>query len=674
MNGTDKIKLDQTARKAVIYIRQSTARQVQVNEESTRRQYALKDMLIGLGWAPELIETADSDLGTSGRYSENREGFQRLVGDVANGTVGAIACIEASRLSRNNSDWARIIDFCALTNTVIIDEDGVYDPVDPNDRLLLGVKGSIAEMELHYIRARMQGGLMNKVMRGELRIRLPVGYIYDPLDRIVFDPSKDIKDAVCKFFRTFRVQGSIYGTVSYFQKHSLKFPVRHHFGEKKGEIEWMELTTDRAGRVLKNPVYCGRYAYGRSKTVTTPLKRNVIPQPEDKWLVNIRNHHPAYISEEEYEKNQERLRNNTCGRRPDTAPTIPGKGSALLQGIVYCGICGKRMNTVYQASSSKDRNRPAFPLYICDGDPSVPHSRCMQVNGAAIDEKISALVRERLTEEAVQNALEIRDEVDVRWKEVEGLLKTRLQRAEYDASIMKKRYMNCDPENALVRIELEKAYNETLSAVVEAEENLRKEIDRHAREQSDTISEKLEGLVGNFSRVWDDPQTDLQCKKKLIRHLVQNVTLTRTGKEKSCKVQVLYAGNKTDEFMIRCNFWGPESTSWQVYDVLEAHGCENTPKGLAEMLNEKGLLRAGGKKWTQNNVSQFMSYHKIKTMRQNYLEKGYLTVNEAAKIQGITHTSMLNRIYKGRYDGEYVRVTDRMILLAPSTVEKIRKH
>ena len=669
MTGTTKIGLEQLSRKAVIYIRQSTARQVQVNEESTRRQYALKDVLMGLGWAPELIETTDSDLGISGKYSENREGFQKLVADVANGCVGAIACIEASRLSRNNGDWARIIDFCALTNTVIIDEDGIYSPVDPNDRLLLGVKGSIAEMELHYIRSRMQGGLLNKVMRGELRIRLPIGYIYDPLDRIVFDPNKDVQEAVRKLFKTFRVQGSVYGTVRYYRDHGLQFPIRHSTGEKKGETEWQDLSVERTSRILKNPLYCGRYTYGKSKAITTPVKRTVVRQPEKDWAVDIHGHHPAYISEDEYARNQETLSGNAWKKSPDDSPSMPGRGSALLQGIVYCGICGRKMNTCYQISNSKQKERSAFPLYLCDGDPlSAGRSRCMQVNGMAIDEKISSIVRERLSEEAIRNALEIKGEVDARWKENERLLKLNLQRAEYDANVMKKRYMNCDPDNALVRIELEKAYNESLAVVVDAEERLRQETDRHTKENAEKISHRLDDLVGNFSSVWDNPGTEIRTKKRLIRHIIKSVTLTRLDNQNTCKVQILYAGNETEEFSTRCNFFGPESTSWRVYEILDAYGKESTPRELAEMLNSEGCTRAKGKAWTQNDVSQFMSAHKIKTKRQHYLEEGYITVTEAGNLLGITHTSMLARIKKGLYDGGFVWVTDRAILMNPESI------
>ena len=439
VNGSSKITIDQLSRKGVVYVRQSTARQVRENEESTHRQYNLTSKLIELGWAPEYIEVIDCDLGISGKYSENREGFQKLVSDVATGVVGGIASIEASRLSRSNADWAKLIEFCALTNVVIIDEDGIYNPADPNDRLLLGMKASMTEMELHYIYARMQGGLINKAARGDLRLRLPVGYVYNPLDQIVFDPNKDVQQAVSLLFSIFRKKLSICATVRHFSDHNLKFPVVYKSGDRKGETGWEQLTLPRARFILTNPIYCGKYIFGKTKVVTTPLKRTVEAKSKEQWIANISNHHPSYITEEEFERNQQVLKDNASHWQASTdATSIPGRGSALLQGIVFCGKCGRRMNTCYQESTAQEPV-PAFPLYVCDGDKQMgKHERCMLVNGLAIDRKIEIRVKTHFSEEAIINAIQIKEEANAQWKENESLLALQVERAKYECTLMKK--------------------------------------------------------------------------------------------------------------------------------------------------------------------------------------------------------------------------------------------
>ena len=425
MNPNSKITASHLSRKAVLYIRQSSMRQVQLNVESTRRQYALKDSLIQKGWGPELIEVIDEDLGISGKFSEDRSGFQKLIGDIANGIVGVVACIEASRLSRNSTDWARIIDFCAMTDTLIMDEDMAYNPLDPNDRLLLGVKGSITEMELYTIRQRLWGGKVNKIRRGEYRFQLPIGYAYDPFGKIVFDPSLDVQAAVRKLFHTFTATGSICQTVKYFARHGLAFPSNRTSGVSKGQTEWQALTINRARFILKHPFYCGRYVFGRSHLRVMPGRNNYVTLDEGEWLANIPDHHPAYISEKEFQSNQKRIAQNSV-RPYDDAPTSARNGAALLQGIAYCGRCGRRMTVKYE-TIGKQAVKSAYPIYICEGDRNAPERRqCMRVNGSVVDDRISALLGARLNDEAVKEAIAIKAELQSRWEGTEKMLLLRL--------------------------------------------------------------------------------------------------------------------------------------------------------------------------------------------------------------------------------------------------------
>ena len=670
MAENSKITLAQTSKKAIIYVRQSTMRQVKDNEESTRRQYAFKNTLIGYGWPEQLIEVIDEDLGLSGKYAENRTGFQHLIAEVANAEVGCVAMLETSRLSRNSSDWGRIIDFCALTNTVIIEENGVYDPRDPNDRLLLGVKGSISEMELHYIRSRMQGGLLNKAKRGDLKIPLPIGYVYDPLDRIVMDPNKDVQETVHLLFKTFAEQGSVNRTVLFFREHNLQFPHRVRSGAQKGETVWTDLTQAMALFLLHHPVYCGRYTYGKTEVRQTPLKRSVVSKDEDDWTVNIPNHHPAYITEEEFVRNRDVIARNSMAFQA-ASPSAPGRGAALLQGVVYCGRCGRKMAVEYQMSASKSNDAPqCFPIYTCRGYPNdVPRKTCSRVNGTALDRKVSEMVMARLNEQAITHALEIRDEVKERWHETESALKLQAEQAEYESNLMRRRYMQCDPDNALVRMELEKAYNETLTRMREAHNHLIEEQKKHDEQLQANVHDRLNGLIDRFDTIWEDPNTDMLTKKRLIHIMIRDVTLTRINNENRCQVQIVFAGGETENFSVHCTFYGPEVHSYKVYDYLEENGTEKTASELATELNSLGLLRAAGKEWTAISVAQFMSCHKISTKKQHYLDRGYLNTQQVAEIAGITPTSIRDRVNRHRYDDYVIWVTDHMMVFDPRIVD-----
>lgn len=667
--GNGKVRLAHHCRRAIVYVRQSTARQVKANEESAIRQRGLRESVVALGWPAESVEVIDDDLGISGKFADNRPGFQRLVSEVAVGNVGVVACIEASRLSRSGSDWGRIIELCAITDTLIMDEDAIYDANDPNDRLLLGVKGSISEMELHNIRARMHGGMVSKVSRGEMRIPLPVGYVYDPLGRIAMDPDEAVRSAVSALFSTFEAKGSVYATVRHFREHGITFPHQVRTGPMRGTVEWEELTDARALFVLRHPMYCGRYVYGRTKTTQTPSGRSLSPRGEGEMLADIHDHHPAYISEEQFAANAARLSANA--RHPaEDDPSLPGRGSALLQGIVYCGKCGRRMQTTYQASTAKG-GRAAFPVYICDGGRHTSghtHTRCTQVNGTAVDEMVSGLAASRLTDVAAAEAAAARLEVQRRWDESERLLELQVQRAEYEADLMRRRYLACDPANALVRVEVERCYNEALAAVAAARDALGAERARHAPETEAEVLARLDNLEEEFSEVWNDPASDPLSKKRLLQTVIQSVTLTREKGSSHCLVQVLYSGGGTEEIDVRCTFYGPNTVSWRVRSYLEEHGTELTGTELADQLNSMGLLRTNGDKWTGQSVIQYMSNAGIKNKRQHYAELGWLTTKELAREIGISKTSIDYRRKHGFYDGLCVHVTDHCVMYSPDAV------
>ena len=399
------------ARTAYLYVRQSTLRQVLTNTESAARQYALRQKAIALGWSAEAIVTIDSDQGQSGASAADREGFQRLVAEVGMGRAGIVLGLEVSRLARNNADWHRLLEICAMSGTLICDEDGLYDPTDFNDRLLLGLKGTMSEAELHFIRARLVGGQLSKARRGELQMGLPVGLVYDPAGKVVLDPDTGVQQAIRQVFTLFTRTGSARATVQQFNADGLLFPVRVRTGAHKGELTWMPLQHWRVLRTLHNPRYAGAFAYGRRRErLAANGKKTLDTLPREQWIALIPDAHPGYISWEQYETNQRLLLANATAHGEDRAAGPAREGTALLQGLATCGRCGRRMTVRYHT-----RRGVEVPDYQCmnrsiqDGA-----RRCQAVPGAVVDDAVGTLLLDTLTPHALEVALTVQAELDSR--------------------------------------------------------------------------------------------------------------------------------------------------------------------------------------------------------------------------------------------------------------------
>ena len=351
-----KVAAGHLSRNAYVYVRQSTPRQVLENTESTRRQYDLRARAVALGWPRERVIVIDKDQGCSGAASADRVGFQQLAAEIGLGHAGIVLGLEVSRLARNSSDWHRLLEFCALTDTLLCDEDGVYDPSDFNDRLLLGLKGTMSEAELHLLKARLRGGILNRARRGELRLPLPAGLAYAAGGEVVLDPDQRVREALRHLFATFERTGSATGTVKHFRKQGLLFPVLQRGGPCKGRMLWKQLTHDSVLRVLRNPRYAGAFAFGRTRVRHLPDGRKVVRSvPREEWLVLLPGAHPGYVSWERFEANERRLAENARAYGPRFAGP-PREGPALLQGMALCGRCGQRMTIRY---SQRGRRPPA---------------------------------------------------------------------------------------------------------------------------------------------------------------------------------------------------------------------------------------------------------------------------------------------------------------------------
>lgn len=388
-----KVHSEHLQRTAFLYVRQSSVRQVRENTESTKRQYDLRDRALALGWSADQITVIDCDQGQSGSSAIEREGFQRLVTEVSMNRAGIVMGLEVSRLARNSSDWHRLLEICALTQTLLLDEDAVYDPSHFNDRLLLGLKGTMSEAELHVIRSRLRGGLLQKARRGELGGRLATGLVYGANGQVELDPDQQVQAIFRHLFATFRRTGSALAVVKAFSQEGLKFPRRVWGGTQDGELVWDELVYDRVTWVLNCPRYAGAYCFGRSrfrKLPTGMAKRTKKKLPPEEWLSFIPNAHAGYIDWEEFQENQKRLEQNTNQYRCQRQRTPPREGPALIQGIVLCAKCGSRMRVQYH-----QRRGQLYPDYICNLVASrYGQKQCQLIPGRGIDRAISELLLE----------------------------------------------------------------------------------------------------------------------------------------------------------------------------------------------------------------------------------------------------------------------------------------
>ncbi len=436
-----KVNAGHLKRNAYLYVRQSTIRQVFENTESTQRQYALRQHAVALGWPLERIIVIDSDLGQSGATAVDREGFQKLVAEVGLGKAGIVLGLEVSRLARNCTDWHRLLEICALSDTLILDEDGVYDPSHFNDRLLLGLKGTMSEAELHVLRARLQGAILNKASRGELPCPLPVGFVYNAEKQPIRDPDKQVQESIQFFFQTFRRVGSACGVVKTFREKGLLFPRRLKKGPHKGDLVWGELPHSRTLHILHNPRYAGAFVYGRSRTRRKADGGwSYTRLPREQWML-LQDAHPGYICWEQYEENLQRLRENAQANGADRRKSPPREGPALLQGVVVCGVCGNRMTVRYHTAQGR-----LAPDYVCQRA-GIEHglSICQRIVGDHIDKAVGQLLIETITPLALEVTLTVQQELQARLDEVDRLRKKQVERARYEADLAQRRYLHVDP-------------------------------------------------------------------------------------------------------------------------------------------------------------------------------------------------------------------------------------
>ncbi len=645
MSESLKVQPHHLERSAYLYIRQSSMRQVIENVESTKRQYALRGRAIALGWGEDQIVVVDSDQGESGASAAWREGFQHLVADVSMGRAGIVMGLEVSRLARNNADWHRLLEICALADTLILDEDGVYDPANFNDRLLLGLKGTMSEAELHVLKARLRGGILNKVRRGEYRCPLPTGFVYDEAGNVALDPDMQIRDTITHFFETFWRVGSACQTVKVFRKEGLNFPSRRT-GDRV--TVFRPLTASTAMRVLGNPRYAGVYVYGRRRYRRAVDGQKKIQRKHDSsdWLACIPSAHPGYISWEQYQQNLKLLETN--GRGYELARgSPPREGAALLQGRAVCGRCGRHFRVRYRSTRGKQE-----AWYVCDrGHGNLGERDCQSIAGPAVDEAIGALIAEKMTPAAVELALEIRREIEARQEEADRLRCRAIERAQFEADLAQRRFMLVDPGNRLVADTLEAQWNDKLRTLAQAREERERARQQDQLLLDDAIRQRLVTMTTDFKKLWNHPATPNRERKRLLAYIIEDATLIKLPAEGVTRIHVRFKGGKT-ETLTTLN---PKSSAQQVktpptiVHLVDKLLDDHIYAEIADILNEQEL-RPGGSarpgrshsRFTALRVAYLVHRYALRSRYNRLRDRGMLMAPEAATRLGIHEATVVH--------------------------------
>ena len=562
------------------------------NRESTARQYAFAEQAVALGWPRSRVVVIDDDLGKSGRSAEDRAGFQRLVAEVTLNHAGLVLGLEMSRLARSSRDWHAFFEMCAVFGTLIADEDGVYDGNDPNDRLLLGLKGIMSEMELHVMRNRLDHGRLNKAQRGELFCSVPLGYVRLPSGKVEFDPDEQARAVLQLIFDKFEALGSLHAVFFWMIEHGIELPIRPRHGANQGRLEWRRASLATLAQVLHHPMYAGAYSYGRRPETRPQRCRGPRPSrqwlPMEQWQVLIRDHLPAYISWEQFLRNQERLKQNQT--RPDTRGT-PRNGCGLLSGLVVCGRCGWRMQVAYGSKAKAH--------YRCQHDRAAGRARtCRGLMASALDELVAAQVLRALEPAALELSLKAQGDLRRERERLDRHWQQKLQRARYDVTLTERRYQAVDPENRLVAATLERQWEEGLRQ----ERVLREEYERWCQHTLPPLSaadeSRISALAADIPALWQSATTTNADRQAMIRCLIERVVVDVADENERSEATIHWAGG----YQSRHAFARSVPTYQQRSDVepllarvVALHQAGQTAERIAAVLNTEGYrpLRHG---------------------------------------------------------------------------------
>ena len=645
-----KITAEHLQRNACVYVRQSTPDQLVHNLESQRRQYGLADRAKQLGWTT--VEIIDDDLGRSGGGIA-RPGFERLLAAICDGRVGAVLAIEASRLARNGRDWHTLIEFCGLVGTILVDEDGIYDPRHPNDRLLLGMKGTMSELELSLFRQRSQEALRQMARRGALVLGVAAGYVKVGRDRIEKNPDKRVQQAIQLVFTKFAELQSARQVHIWLREERIELPAKSRRGEAHGVV-WRLPAYNIVHNILTNPIYAGAYAFGRTTSRISVVDgrkrvRRGVHRPMGEWDVLIKDHHAAYITWDEFERNLKAIANNATGMSSAVARGAAREGELLLPGLLRCGHCGRKLHVHYGGKLGR---------YNCYGA-RMNHGteRCITVSGLSIDAAIAREVLRVLKPLGMEAAVKAIEAQSGETTAAERQLELSLQQARYEVAHARRQYDAVDPTNRLVAGELERRWNETLQAVAKIEGDIAAMIARRPPPLAEPERQQLLALGADLERAWSHPAATAATRKRILRTAISEIIVRRDG-------AIIHAV---------LHWQGGDHTELRVKQRLNAAGRHNPripddtialirqlarlmpDRQIARLLNRIGVATGHGNAWTQERVRGFRNHYEIAGYREGeWAERGEITLEAAAKIVGVCNMTALRMLRRGDIKGRQV--------------------
>jgi DNA invertase Pin-like site-specific DNA recombinase len=639
MSDLAKITDAHRRRRAVVYVRQSTPAQLERNHESRARQYALRDRAIQLGWPPTSVSVVDEDLGRSGASTEGRLGFKELVAEVGLGQVGLVLALEVSRFARSSADWHQLLDLCALTGTLIADSDGIYSPIDFNDRLLLGLKGTMSEAELHLIRARLDGGLRNKAKRGELEQNLPVGLDRDDDGLIVLSADEQVRHAIGRVFELWRRLGSARQVVKELIAEGQKLP-RRTVGSRR--VRWARPSYGAVHDFLTNPAYAGAFVFGRSRTEKRldergRVRTRQVDLPLEQWSVCIPEHHPGYVSWSEYLQTRERLRANVI--KPREGGGAAREGVGLLQGLVRCGHCGRRMQVAYSGTSGR------VPRYACVRAHHLhgtDHS-CQSVGGTRLERAIAAAFLEAVTPAGIRASAQAIEELEQQHDERLAGQRLAVERAEFEAGRARRQFDACEPEHRLVARTLEARLEAALEELDRERRKLAELEGRRPEPLTPAEREALTRIARDLPRLWDAPTTTARDRKELLRTLVSEVTVTVREQPRRAEIEILWEGGARMKLDIKLARRGAKRTCTpeDTVELIRRLAAHHPDRQIAAILNKQGRRTGTGLLFSEPRVKWVRQQNGIPAAPPPDPESGIFTIEQAATELGVAQTTSI---------------------------------
>jgi len=655
---SEKIKPHHLERKAYIYVRQSTPYQVRNHLESKERQYGLAERAKQLGFVEVIV--IDDDLGRSGGGMQERPGFGKLLTCVCQGLAGAVFALEASRLARNNRDWHHLVDLCALTETLLIDSDGIYDPRQLNDRLVLGLKGTMSEFELNLMRQRAREAFEQKVKRGFALWELPVGFVRTEDARIENTPDRRVQQAIASVFQKFRQLGSARQVTIWFRQEQIPIPHAKP-GTAGQEIVWALPLSGRIRQMLRNPCYAGAFAYGKTSARTVieegrARQSSRQRKPQGEWKVLLLNHHPGYISWEEYLENQERLEANVAWAGGETSGA-PKAGRALLSGLLRCGRCGRKLQVAYSG------NGKHVSRYVCRGDRGDRgSSACLTVGSLRLDRAVVDSVLEAIRPAGIEAAIKMGEHAQVADDEKRKALELALERARYEANRARRQFDAVEPENRLVASELENRWNNALAQVAELEARLAG-IEEKPEALTEQQEKELLALSEDLPALWNHPEAPVQLKKRILRTVLVEIIIGPDEESSAHRIRLHWAGGVHTELRVLRNKTGQHGRSVDraVIDVIRELAKVCSDRTIAAILNRLGYKTGQHMTWNASRVVGVRWYHEIPGFQK---QEGWVTQEQAARELGVSNT-VVKRLIR-----ECILPATHVVQCAPWVIER----